>query len=130
MIVLLDTNVIIDALNQRNQRHRHLYQLMDQNHVLASCAVTVAEVYAGMRPHESRATTAFLAGLEFFDTTQSVARRAGLLKSSWRKKGQTLDLPDALIAAVALEHGLALATDNRKHFPMPDLHLVDLPRPA
>jgi predicted nucleic acid-binding protein len=36
-------------------------------------------------------------------------------------------MPDALIAAVAIENGLTLATDNPKHFPMPELKRLSLP---
>lgn len=48
-----------------------------------------------------------------------IARRAGSLKSAYARKGQTLDLPDMIVAATALEHGLTLMTDNRKDFPIP-----------
>jgi len=36
-------------------------------------------------------------------------------------------LPDATIAAVAIEHGLVLVTANAKHYPMPELALCPLP---
>jgi predicted nucleic acid-binding protein len=49
------------------------------------------------------------------------------LKGAWARKGVTLELPDILIAAVAIEHGLALATDNLRHYPMPELRIVPLP---
>jgi predicted nucleic acid-binding protein len=87
----------------------------------------VAEVYAMMRPHEKSATEELLGGLEYFETPRKAAERAGRLKAVWARKGHTLGLPDALIAAVALENSLALATDNRKHFPMPELKLMALP---
>jgi predicted nucleic acid-binding protein len=127
MIVLLDTSVLIDILNGRRQRMDFTRDLVQQGHVLASCAVTIAEVYAGMLPSEAEATGALLDRLEYFATTQIAAKRAGHLKAVWRKKGHVLALPDVLVAAVALEHDLTLATDNRKHFPMPDLKLLPLP---
>jgi predicted nucleic acid-binding protein len=34
------------------------------------------------------------------------------------KKGRTLVLADMIIAAIGLEHGCSLMTDNRKDFPM------------
>lgn len=129
MTILLDTSVLIDALNQRGGRREFLLKLVEQGHDLASCAVTVAEIYAGMRPAEARKTSAWLASLIYYETTQSAAKRAGDLKASWAKKGRTLALPDALIAAVAIEHGLSLATENVKDFPMHELHLLPLPRP-
>lgn len=127
MTVLLDTNVVIDVLNGRNGRREFLTELLDRGYKLACCAVTIAEVYAGMRPSESRDTDDFLESLEYLAITRAASRRAGLLKGVWARKGLTLTLPDVLIAAVVLENDFALATDNRKHFPMPELNLVTLP---
>jgi predicted nucleic acid-binding protein len=56
-----------------------------------------------------------------------VAEAAGKLKKQWAQKGRTLTLANALVAAVALQQGCSLATDNRKDFPMPDLQLYELP---
>ncbi len=52
---------------------------------------------------------------------------AGALKNEWARKGNTIALPDVTIAAVALANGLILVTDNRKHFPMPELQFLKLP---
>jgi predicted nucleic acid-binding protein len=65
--------------------------------------------------------------LECHAITASVAEAAGKLKLEWKQKGCALTLADTLIAAVALEQGCPLLTDNRKDFPMPQLHLYDLP---
>jgi predicted nucleic acid-binding protein len=127
MTLLLDTSVVVDALNARAGIRRFLQDQIHAGHALACCAITIAEVYAGVRRHEAAATGEFLDALEYYETTRAVARRAGHLKAAWARKGQTLALPDVLIAAVALEHGLVLATGNRKHFPMPELKLLPLP---
>jgi len=127
MTILLDSSVLIDALNHRKGRHAFLGELVSRNERLACCAITVAEIYAGMKPKEARDTAELLASLEYFETTRTVAQRAGTLKSAWAAKGVTLSLPDALIAAVAIEYDLVLATENRKDFPMPDLRLLALP---
>ncbi len=127
MIILLDTSVLIDALNARAGIRRFLQEQLHAYNTLACCAATIAEVYAGMRRHEAQATGEFLEALDYYDTTRPIARRAGDLKTAWARKGQTLALPDVLIAAVALEHGLTLATANRRHFPMPELKLLPLP---
>ena len=43
---------------------------------------------------------------------------------TWRnQKGRTLELPDTLIAAIAIENDCALVTDNQKDFPMPEVKL-------
>jgi predicted nucleic acid-binding protein len=127
MTILLDTSVVIDILNRRGGRNEFFRQLLHEGHTFACCAITVAEVYTGMRPHEKSATEELLGGFEYFETFRTTAERAGRLKGTWARKGHSLGLPDALIAAVALENGLALATGNRRHFPMPELKLLALP---
>jgi predicted nucleic acid-binding protein len=123
---LLDTSVIIDVLNGQRNRDVLLKGLLSQGDLLACCAVNISEIYAGMRPKEETKTEAFLQSLEYYDITWDVARRAGLLKRDYSKKGQTLSLPDTIIAAVALEYNLMLITDNIKHYPMPQLKLYPL----
>jgi len=127
MTVLLDTSVIIDTLNRRNGRREFVLQLLADGHTLACCTVTVAEIYAGMKPHEAPLTERFFDTLVYYVATKATARAAGELKAVWTRKGHTLALPDLMIAAVAIENNLMLATDNRRHFPMPGLKLLPLP---
>jgi predicted nucleic acid-binding protein len=123
---LLDTSVIIDVLNGKRDRGALLKGLLSQGDLLACCAVNVSEVYAGMRPKEEMKTEALLQSLDYYEINWEVAKRAGLLKRDYSKKGQTLSLPDTTIAAVALEYNLTLITDNVKHYPMPQLKLYPL----
>jgi predicted nucleic acid-binding protein len=127
MTILLDTSVLIDILNRRGGRSEFFRQLLQEGHAFACCAITIAEVYAGMRPHERSATEELLGGFEYYETFRTTAERAGRSKGTSARKGHTLGLPDALIAALALENGLTLATDNCKHFPMAELKLLALP---
>ena len=98
---LLDTSVIIDALNGKRCRRELLLGLIKQGHLLACCPINVTEVYAGMRPKEEEATEEFLWSLEYYHLTWPVARLAGLLKLDDARKGTTLTVADATIAAVA-----------------------------
>lgn len=84
--------------------------------MLATAAINVAEVYAGMRAGEEAKTQRLLSNLDCYPLTADVARRAGTLKYESARKGQTLSLADMIVAATALEHGLALMTDNHKDF--------------
>lgn len=124
---LLDTSVIIDALNDKRSRRNLLLDLLRQGHLLACCSINVAEVYAGMRPKEEKATEEFLRSLEYYHVTWPVARMAGLLKRDHARKGIALTVSDATIAAVAIAHQLTLLTDNVKDFPMKELSLYPLP---
>jgi predicted nucleic acid-binding protein len=126
-VILLDSSVIFDHLNGRFGRTEFLDELVRQGHVLACCAVNFTEVYAGLRPGEEDSTAIFLDSLECLPITPDIARQAGLLRRDWQKKGQTLSYTDVTIAAVALIGQVPLLTDNRKHFPMPELQLMPLP---
>ena len=125
--ILLDTSVMLDHLNGRGGRTAFLDSLIEAGNLLALSPVSITEVYAGLRPGEEDATKEFVDSLEFIPVTAEVARLAGLLRRDWRKRGQTLSYSDVTIAAVAIHNGLPLLTDNRKHFPMPELELVPLP---
>ena len=124
---LLDTSVIIDALNDRRGRRNLLLGLVKQGNLLACCPINVTEVYAGLRPKEEAATEEFLRSLEYYHLTWPVARLAGLMKRDYSRKGTTITVADAMIAAVALVHELTLMTDNVKDFPMKELSLYPLP---
>lgn len=125
---LLDTSVIIDALNNKRGRRELLLGLARQGNLLACCPTNVTEVYAGLRAKEEEATEEFLKSLEYYHLTWPVARLAGLLKRDHGRRGVTLTVADATIAAVALIHELTLITDNVKDFPMKELALYPLPR--
>ena len=127
MTYLLDSSVLIDALNDRNGRPQLLAQFSQQDILLACCAVNVTELYMGMRPGEEAKTEKFLRSLEFYPVTWEIAQLAGDIFRQWRQKGQTLSYTDVTIAAVALTHKLVFVTDNQKHFPMPELQLLPLP---
>jgi predicted nucleic acid-binding protein len=127
MILLLDTTVLLDVLRARRNRRVLLAELVASGHLLATAAINVGEVYAGMRVGEETRTEAFLSSLDCYPMTAAIARRAGSLKSAWAQKGKTLSLADMIVAATVLEHGLALMTDNRKDFPLPELNFYPLP---
>jgi len=124
---LLDTSVIIDALNGKRDRDRLFKELLQQGHLLACCSINVTEVYAGLRSHEETRTRELLESLQYFPISWPVARLAGLLKRDYGRKGISLTTTDATIAAVTIHHELTLITDNLKHYPMKKLSLYPLP---
>lgn len=125
---LLDTNILIDVLNGRKNRPVHLAELLSEGHILACCPINVTEVYAGMRANEESGTEALLRSLQYFPITFEAAQLAGVLKRDYSKKGKTLNIADATIAAVAIENNLSLITDNARDFPMRELQLYTLPQ--
>ena len=127
MKFLLDTSVLIDVLRNRNRRRQFIADLVQAGHTLSSSTLNVAELYAGMRSGEEADSEGLLAGLELYELRGSGARLAGKLKNVWSQKGRTLTLADSIVAAVAIENGCQLLTDNQKDFPMPEIQLYPLP---
>ncbi len=124
---LLDTSVILDVLNGRRGRDALLKRLVHEGHLLGCSSIQVTEVYAGLRPHEESTTAELLRSLEYYEVTWEIARLAGALKRHYARRGITLALADATIAAVALSYRLTLITDNVRHYPMRDLQRYTLP---
>ncbi|MBI3012087.1 MAG: type II toxin-antitoxin system VapC family toxin [Elusimicrobia bacterium] len=125
-LYLLDTSILIDVLNGKEHRKSILENLLQQGHLLACCAINVAEIYAGLRPHEEKHTRFFLESLEYLEITRETACQAGFLKQQYARKGIPLSIADTLIASVAIQNGCTLVTDNIKDYPMKELNLYPL----
>lgn len=100
--LLVDTDVFIDHL-------RGAAELRAARHRLHYSVVTRAELFAGNTATDL--ATQLLSPFREIAVDRAVAERAGRVV---REFG--LRLPDALIAATALEHNLQLSTRNTKDF--------------
>lgn len=113
--LLVDTDVFIDHL-------RGARELKPGRHRIHYSVVTRCELFAG--DVGSALIQRLLDPFREVAVDRRVAERAGQIR---RETG--LALPDALIAATAIEHDLAVVTRNRRHFePVNRLRLRDLPR--
>ena len=66
--------------------------------------------------------------LTYWATKRETARQAGIYRYEYARRGQTILIADALIAATAAAVGSTLVTDNGKHFPMPKIKTMRLVR--
>jgi len=117
---LLDTNILILCF-RKIEGYRELMDTLAKDDILYISTITRLEIVRGMREHERKDTFNLLDSMETIDVTIEIADKAGELIRLWRTKGMILGDADAVIAATALNHGLALVTTNERHFPMPDL---------
>ena len=100
--LLVDTDVFIDHL-------RGAVELRPGRHRLHYSVVTRAELFAGNTA--TNLSTQLLAPFREIPIDRSIAERAGRIAREFAVR-----LPDALIAATALEHNLDLSTRNVKDF--------------
>jgi predicted nucleic acid-binding protein len=117
---LLDTNIIIQCF-RRTSGFLDLLASLARDDVLYISVMTRVEIIRGMQERERDATYYLLDSFETIAVSSEIADKAGELIRIWRKHGVVLEDMDALIAATAINHGLALVTTNGKHFPMHDL---------
>jgi len=100
--VLIDTDIFVDHL-------RGAVELRPGRHRLHYSVVTRAELFAGSSASDLVAQ--LLAPFREIVVDRAVAERAGRVR-----RETVIRLPDALIAATALEHKLQVATRNVRHF--------------
>jgi predicted nucleic acid-binding protein len=87
---LLDSNIIVNVLRSREDAYPLIEALLSQGQPLASCPITITEIYAGMRPHEEKATRTFMKSLVFLPVSAEIAEQAGHLKRRYAKGGKAL----------------------------------------
>ncbi len=113
--LLLDSNVLVDYLRGRAEALDYFAGLKDTP---AISAVTVAELYAGVREGKERELLdGLVPEIDVFAVTVEIAMLGGLFRRQYLKSHR-LDVADAIIAATADREKVKLVTLNRKHFPM------------
>lgn len=112
--MIFDTDVIIWALRGNAAAGRAI----DQADALEVSVVSVMELLKGARDkRDMRLTKSFLADLRFstLPLTESMGHRASIYIEEYGRKSN-LNVPDALIAAAAVENDLPLCTGNARDY--------------
>ncbi|HEY4491678.1 MAG TPA: type II toxin-antitoxin system VapC family toxin [Acidobacteriota bacterium] len=122
---LLDSDILIWILRGKQQAVDFVLDLL-KNEVPAISALACYEVWAGARTSEEKVISDFLSSFEVFPVNQEIARQGAQYYRSFRSKGVTLSMADALIAGTARAHGLILVTQNSRDFPMTDIEIRSL----
>src|SRR5213594_3159104 len=96
--VLLDSDVIIEILRGRQWAIEAAERLRSAGVRGYCCAISLAEVYAGIRPGEEALTDAFFAARGEVLIDSQTGRRAGAYLARFAKS-HSLEIADALVAA-------------------------------
>ena len=114
--ILIDTDIIIDYLKGYLKAADYLEK---NNSELLLSAITVAELYAGVREEEKNSLDMFINAFDIIDINHEISIMGGLFKRDFYKS-HGVGLADSLIAASAKTTKARLATLNRNHYPMLD----------
>src|SRR5947208_3484550 len=115
--LLLDSTVLIDALRGRPAAAR-VAGLRRSGTEPWVCAISVEEIWRGIRPNEEAVVRRLFNGLRVAPLGVSEGTQAGSWRRGFAERGVTLHQADCLIAAAAAGIGASLATANVDDFPM------------
>jgi tRNA(fMet)-specific endonuclease VapC len=117
---LLDTNICVAFLNQKDAGLRRHFQKTDSDDVKL-CSIVKAELLYGAR-NGTRVEANLATLARFFDLFESLtfddaaAEHYGLLRVHLRRAGTPIGANDLLIASIALAADSTLVTRNQDEF--------------
>ena len=116
MRLLLDSTFVIDHLRGRPEAVERLRRIFEDGDDPIVTEIVVCEVRAGLLDEAERHLDAFLEPIEFVQPGIETAKTAGQWRADLRRRGRTLSLGDALIAATAHTLGATVITRNLRDF--------------
>jgi toxin FitB len=135
---LLDTNVLSEMMKGPRGESRGLAWLGGcPTAELFTSSVCIAELRIGcglLEPDRKRReleaaienVVATLSDVAILSFDRAAAHEVGLVMENRRRAGRRIELPDAMIAAIARVNGATIVTRNTADFDALDLALVDL----
>jgi hypothetical protein len=115
-MILLDSTVLIDLSRGNEDAIDFIDTLRKNNQEAAISTISSMEIIIGCRDkNEVNKTLKFLKDYLVIDISIPISKKAYQLIIEF-SKSHGLVIPDAIIAATALESSLTLATSNVRHF--------------
>lgn len=128
MKIVVDTSILIDYLRGGKKGAQFIEEVeKDDDSELFLPTIVIFELFSGQSTKSPVVATRILSLLKFFqriELTEEIARQAGQL---FRDTKKTLQVPDYIIAASALQVNAAVVTLNEKHFEqIPNINIYSL----
>ncbi len=121
-MILLDTNVLIEILKDNPETQQKLAKLQAPFSISSITAMEL--IYGARNKRETQKLSQFIQLFDLVQVNESISATALQLITEYAKS-HTLDIPDALIAATAIENNASLLTYNVKDFKyIPQLTLI------
>lgn len=126
MKLVLDTSIIIDYL-RNGKVGVEFFNKVAEDTVFFIPTIVIFELFSGQSTKDPQKLKKIIDFIEYFqkiELTETIAQKAGEI---YRDLSSTLQPPDYIIAASALETGGVVVTLNKKHFePIPNLKLYQV----
>jgi tRNA(fMet)-specific endonuclease VapC len=128
MRYLLDTNAVINLLNDASSKLAKRTRRENKNDVVVSAIVVHELFYGAFRGRKMVDNVALIDALEFnvLEFDREDARRSGEIRAFLSGKGMSIGPYDVLIAGQAVARNLILVTHNTREFErVPELRIED-----
>jgi len=118
-LIVLDTDILVNILRRKNRGEQWKDFLKDKS--IAFTTITAFELFIGAEiskkyDQNMKAIKSLIQQFPVLPLSIKSSYIAATIFSDLQKKGQMIELNDIYIAAVTLEHGAELATDNVNHY--------------
>ena len=115
-MILLDTNVVIDMINNSQDAH---WELLNKEDVVV-CGIVIAELYRGIKnAAEKNAVELFVNAVDELPLDSNASgedwKKIGMFIADLRKSGLSVPFQDAVIAYLAIKYKTTLCSNDR-HF--------------
>jgi predicted nucleic acid-binding protein len=126
MKYLLDTDTLIDFIQDSYQTRKRITAMLEAGDTLALCAISVVELYSGLNEQRRARWQELLSSLSYWHISREAAKHAGITRKTASDSGRTLSVSDSLIAALALENDATVLTSNIRDYPTKDVRVMSL----
>lgn len=121
---LLDTDILIDLFHSNPLALLFIDRQNQAHEELAISAITLVEILGGMRPGEDARTARLLHQFAVIEIDEAIARQAARFLRTYAGRHR-IQTSDAIIAATAFLRGLDIVTRNVRHYPMPEILVIE-----
>ena len=118
--MILDTSFLIDVMNSDADALEKVDELEANGHTQKIPAMTLQELFIGvgasnLPKSERQKIETIVESRPVLETTETIARQAGLIDGELRRDGSRIDIGDATIGATAFREDEPVVPGNSEH---------------
>ena len=118
-MVCIDSDILIEFLRNNSQIVSKINRLKNSGENLAITSINSFELFKGISaisgmPKEKIAE--FISNFSLYNFDYDSSRKAAEIFNDLKKNGDIIELPDIMIASIALTNNESIFTNNKKHF--------------